>query len=842
MKLKILILLLIFSAISFSQCKPGPDPFTGLFVACASVSGSIGPTGPTGPSGATGPTGPGGVTTTISFSATPTFTVSTSWDQNFVITLTGNVTSSTMATGSATSGQLIAYSICQDSTGSRTFVWPTNVVGPGTIDGTANACSSQLFRWDGSNAVALSSIVVTGAPPGSVLTLFGSSSGSTNVQPAAAASGTLTLPAATDTLIGKATTDTLTNKTYDTAGTGNSFSINGVAATANTGTGSIVRATSPTITGAALTSSTVNKITFTTPATGATLSIPDGVALTGPASSGTAATLGNNETFSGNKTFTGVLDASGASRSAPAKSGTSVPGTCTVGDVYFKTDATAGQNLYYCTSTNSFTQQLNSGGGGGGAAGASLFATTASTTVTQLTPTTLIGTVTGSTTVSANTFTAGQPLQIVAEGYYATPATPASLTIDLLIGGTIRITTGAVVQIASVTTGVWRLSCLLTTRATGVSGTQIANCIFEGTGSTLTAGEAPLRTTSTWTIDTTAGQAVDLQATWSTATGSPSITATNIVAWIPGAPVTSVTINNGSPSTGAVNITGVEVTANKDANSGYAGLDSSGLIKMAEFPVNTYYLGGVRLVNPTIITFYGPHIAGGGKTDIYTCPAAKRCAWLFLRLYNDGSTLTATETDGAMVKISSTYYWLQNPVASITTNTVATITLFGAEVGYIADAAQILAVNITTGSQINATGGIVTFDATTPLRSANAVLASGDNVLYQVSSPVLGAMPLTTAFQPMGIATTAAANPGLGTPSVICSNTNATPYTANAYQVSGSTTTASTNKIFNALSVSQNLVSNAGQLTTLANLDSVVVNASVGNSGEFCYFNLVEYK
>lgn len=40
---------------------------------------------------------------------------------------------------------------------------------------------------------------------------------------------------------------TLTNTTYDTAGTGNSFSINGVAATANTGTGSVVRATSPTL-------------------------------------------------------------------------------------------------------------------------------------------------------------------------------------------------------------------------------------------------------------------------------------------------------------------------------------------------------------------------------------------------------------------------------------------------------------------------------------------------------------------------------------------------------------------------------------------------------------------
>ena len=43
-----------------------------------------------------------------------------------------------------------------------------------------------------------------------------------------------------------AATATLTNKTFDTAGAGNSLSINGVAATANTGTGAVVRDTAPT--------------------------------------------------------------------------------------------------------------------------------------------------------------------------------------------------------------------------------------------------------------------------------------------------------------------------------------------------------------------------------------------------------------------------------------------------------------------------------------------------------------------------------------------------------------------------------------------------------------------
>src|SRR5579863_7450841 len=62
----------------------------------------------------------------------------------------------------------------------------------------------------------------------------------------------------------------------------------------------------------------------------------------------------------------GAVDLTTATRTAPAKAGTTVPATCTVGDVFFKTNATAGQNFYFCTSTNVYTQQLNSGSATGG--------------------------------------------------------------------------------------------------------------------------------------------------------------------------------------------------------------------------------------------------------------------------------------------------------------------------------------------------------------------------------------------------------------------------------------------------------------------------------------------
>ncbi|MDQ2079475.1 hypothetical protein RA307_04710 [Xanthobacteraceae bacterium Astr-EGSB] len=105
-------------------------------------------------------------------------------------------------------------------------------------------------NWYGNGDVLVGSLSTSGlALPGTVpIVLSGAASGSTTLRAAAAASGTLTLPAATDTLVGKATTDTLTGKTFDTAGVGNSLSINGLAVTANTGTGAVVRATSPVLT------------------------------------------------------------------------------------------------------------------------------------------------------------------------------------------------------------------------------------------------------------------------------------------------------------------------------------------------------------------------------------------------------------------------------------------------------------------------------------------------------------------------------------------------------------------------------------------------------------------
>lgn len=119
--------------------------------------------------------------------------------------------------------------------------------------------------------------------------------------------------------ISAASTSTLTEKTFDTAGSGNSFSINGVAVTANTGTGAVARATSPTFVTPTLgvaTATTINKVTFTAPASGSTLTIADGKTATVSNTLTLAGTDGTVMTFPGQTASVGYLNIPQNSKSA----------------------------------------------------------------------------------------------------------------------------------------------------------------------------------------------------------------------------------------------------------------------------------------------------------------------------------------------------------------------------------------------------------------------------------------------------------------------------------------------------------------------------------------------
>lgn len=89
---------------------------------------------------------------TVTFSATPAFDASAA--KIFDITLTGNVTSSTV-TNPLFKGQKIILRITQDGTGSRTFAFPANFKGATAISGTAGKVNTQEFTWDGSSWFAV---------------------------------------------------------------------------------------------------------------------------------------------------------------------------------------------------------------------------------------------------------------------------------------------------------------------------------------------------------------------------------------------------------------------------------------------------------------------------------------------------------------------------------------------------------------------------------------------------------------------------------------------------------------------------------------------------------------
>ena len=80
----------------------------------------------------------------VSYSPTPLFNAAS--NNGFQMTLTGNITASTIS--GASPGKLLAFYFVQDSIGGRTVSWPSSFVGALQPDSTANSVSVQLFRCD----------------------------------------------------------------------------------------------------------------------------------------------------------------------------------------------------------------------------------------------------------------------------------------------------------------------------------------------------------------------------------------------------------------------------------------------------------------------------------------------------------------------------------------------------------------------------------------------------------------------------------------------------------------------------------------------------------------------
>lgn len=96
----------------------------------------------------------------MTFSSTPTFAASNYC--NFTMTLTNNVTSSTITGGQI--GQQINFDICQNGTGQTiggittgfTFAWPASYPNPPVINPILNSCTIVTALYNGGNWVTLS--------------------------------------------------------------------------------------------------------------------------------------------------------------------------------------------------------------------------------------------------------------------------------------------------------------------------------------------------------------------------------------------------------------------------------------------------------------------------------------------------------------------------------------------------------------------------------------------------------------------------------------------------------------------------------------------------------------
>lgn len=299
------------------------------------------------------------------------------------------------------------------------------------------------------------------------LRLTGVTSGQTVINPAAVASGTITVPSVTDTLVGKATVDTLTNKTYDTAGTGNSFSINGLAATANTGTGAVVRATSPVLVTPVLGTPTSGTLTNTTglPVSTGISGLGAGVAtfLATPSSANLKSAV-TDETGSGGA----LVFATGPTLSAPVISTISNTGTLTLPT---STDTLVGK-----ATTDTFTNKTYDTAGTGNSFsinGVAANANTGTGSVVRATSPTLATPTIGAATATSVTFnpSTGGIVGTTTNNNASAGTVGELISSTVLVGSAVAITTGVAANVTSIslTAGDWDVSGVVATNPSGTA-------------------------------------------------------------------------------------------------------------------------------------------------------------------------------------------------------------------------------------------------------------------------------------------------------------------------------------------------------------------------------------
>lgn len=349
------------------------------------------------------------------------------------------------------------------------------------------------------------------------------------------------------------------------------------------------------------TATSINKVAITAPASGATLTIPDGVTLTGPAASGTAMTLGNAETVTGAKTFNDakLLLAGSSSGTTTLKATAAASGTITLPAA---TDTLVGK-----ATTDTLTNKTFDTAGTGNSFSIN------GTAITDKTGTGKAVLDTSPTLVTPNIGV----------------ATGTSLTASgVLASGTNSGTNGQLKLYGSTSGDV-------TVKAAAAAGTAT---VFQLPASNGTAGQ----------LLKTDGSGV---TSWVSAAGTGDMLAANNLSDVASATTSATNLGLGtgnSPQFTAVNIGHASDTTVSRASAGVIAVE--GVSLYPNIPINSQSAAYTAVLGDANTCIYHPNSDNNART--FTIPANASVAYpvgTFLTFINDKNTVTIAITTDTLV-------------------------------------------------------------------------------------------------------------------------------------------------------------------------------------------------